>query len=252
MLATGGAHAHARTSASEAAAGTLNLQALLRLVSRLGACPPGVSATACAERTGEGLVPGLGNISEAYIFVADVGPPPCPEGLGKTRESSVRFVVATKGEIHFTLAEGAGCVGQELVRTQTQTFTVTAGTGIYSGASGSGTVERGLGGETGVGRIGQEAWKGSLNVPGLDFDTTPPALSGAVSKTVRARRGVKRVRVTYTVTARDDVDGALPATCRPTSGSRFRIGRTVVTCSATDTSGNVQTAKFTITVRRRR
>ena len=76
-------------------------------------------------------------------------------------------------------------------------------------------------------------------------------MKGIVSKTVRAPRGAKRVRVTYKVTARDDVD-AVPVSCRPRSGSRFRIGRTVVKCTATDGSGNTATAKFTITVKPRR
>jgi hypothetical protein len=62
----------------------------------------------------------------------------------------------------------------------------------------------------------------------------------------------KRVRVTYAVSARDDVDGAVPVSCFPRSGSRFDSGRTDVVCSATDASANTQTARFTITVKRRR
>ena len=81
---------------------------------------------------------------------------------------------------------------------------------------------------------------------------TPPTLSGATSKTVRAPRGVNRVRVTYKVTATDDADGQVPATCRPGSGSRFPVGRTVVRCSATDSSANTASASFRITVRRSR
>jgi HYR domain len=34
-------------------------------------------------------------------------------------------------------------------------------------------------------------------------------------------------------------------------GSRFKIGRTVVRCSATDTSGNAGVATFAVTVKRR-
>jgi hypothetical protein len=60
------------------------------------------------------------------------------------------------------------------------------------------------------------------------------------------------VRVTYKVTATDDVDGPVPVACRPSSGSRFKIGRTIVTCSASDKTGNTATARFTVTVKRRR
>ena len=81
---------------------------------------------------------------------------------------------------------------------------------------------------------------------------TPPTLSGAVNKKVRARRGSKRVRVTYRVTASDAVDGSVPVSCQPRSGSRFKIGRTFVKCSATDSSANTVTARFAIVVKAQR
>jgi HYR domain-containing protein len=105
---------------------------------------------------------------------------------------------------------------------------------------------------TGPGRVGTDTWAGTLTVPGLDFDVTAPLLHGAVNRLTKAPRGAKYVRVTYKVTATDEIAGTLPASCRPASGSRFPIGRTTVSCSATDTSGNTATAKFTITVKARR
>src|SRR5262245_12294443 len=39
----------------------------------------------------------------------------------------------------------------------------------------------------------------------VGFDVTPPILSVTTAKSVRARKGAKSVRVTYKVTARDDV-----------------------------------------------
>jgi HYR domain len=83
-----------------------------------------------------------------------------------------------------------------------------------------------------------------------DFDLTAPVLKGAVTKAVRAQNGRKSARVAYRVTASDNLDGALPVTCLPRSGSLFRIGRTTVRCTAKDKSGNTATAKFTVTVRR--
>jgi hypothetical protein len=53
-----------------------------------------------------------------------------------------------------------------------------------------------------------------------------PVLHGAVSKIVRTK------------------------SCKPRSGNRFRVGKTVVKCTAADTSGNVATAAFKITVKR--
>jgi hypothetical protein len=251
-LATAGATADAMTSAPDVSAGTLNLRAVLKADSSLGACPPEATINnTCASRTGEGLVPGIGSVTEAYTWISDIGPPSCPEGFGITRAYPVTFVVAGKGEIHFAIAGAAQCVSQEAVRTQAQAFTVTGGTGIYVGATGSGTVERKLGSGTATGRSGSETWTGTLSVAGMEFDTTPPVLSGASAKTVRAPRRARRVRVTYKVTASDAVDGSVPVTCQPASRSRFKIGRTVVTCSATDMSGNTATASFRVTVRRR-
>jgi hypothetical protein len=243
------------TSVRTLSAGSLNLRAQLDLVSQLGSCPPGVGApvTECAARTGEGLVPGLGRVTESYTFLVSQAAQTCAgAGFGKALAYRVRIVVVGKGEIDVAVSEGAECVGIEAVRTQTQGFVITGGAGLYVGASGSGTVERVLGEETPTGRKGTETWTGTLEVPGLEFDVTPPTLSGAVNKTVRAPRRAKRVRATYVVSARDDVDGPIAVSCRPRSGSRFRIGHTVVTCSATDTSANTQTARFTITVKRRR
>jgi len=53
------------------------------------------------------------------------------------------------------------------------------------------------------------------------------------------------------VAAHDDVDGTVPVTCAPRSGSFFPVGRTRVRCAATDKSANTATASFTVTVRRR-
>jgi hypothetical protein len=64
---------------------------------------------------------------------------------------------------------------------------------------------------------------------------------------------VKRVRVSYSVAATDEVDGQHVKTeCKPASGSFFKVGRaTVVNCSASDTSANTATATFRVTVTRK-
>jgi HYR domain len=58
--------------------------------------------------------------------------------------------------------------------------------------------------------------------------------------------------VTFNVTATDGVDGAVPVSCRPRSGSRFKLGRTTVRCEATDSSGNATKAAVSVTVKRGR
>ena len=165
-------------------------------------------------------------------------------------ETTVRLEVAGKGELQLAVDRYRGeCISSSLILSRA--FTITGGSGIYAGASGGGTVSH-QAVATPSGSAGTDTWTGTLNVPGREFDVTPPTLRGAVNKTVRARRGAKRVRVTYRVTASDAVDGSVPVSCQPRSGSRFKIGRTVVKCSATDTSANAKTGRFRVTVKRKR
>jgi hypothetical protein len=174
----------------------------------------------------------------------------CPSGEVTILGFTTSFRVANKGDIHLAVAEVPTCLpANEVALNATQSFTVTGGTGIYAGASGSGRVERAAS-LTATGAVGRDTWIGTIVVSGLEFDVTPPTLSGATSKTVRARRGSKSVRVTYKVTATDNADSQVLVTCTPRSGSRFPIGRTTVKCSATDSSANRANAAFRITVRR--
>jgi len=233
------------------ATGTFDMSASLLLVSQLGGCQLAGTATDCAARTVGGPFPGLGQVTASYTFQMNLGSA-CSGGLGRALDYPIRLEVAGKGAIDVAVSEGP-CIPIESVRTQTQAFTVTGGTGIYAGASGSGTLERVLGNPRDDGsRHGLETWKGTLTAPGLEFDLIAPRLVGATSRKVVARHRAKRVRVRFVVTATDDVDGQVPVTCRPRSGTRFAIGRTRVRCSATDTSANTAKRSFKITVRRRR
>jgi len=54
--------------------------------------------------------------------------------------------------------------------------------------------------------------------------------------------------VQFSVKAVDDKDGIVSVTCDKTSGSMFPQGDTLVTCTATDKSGNKGTKSFTISV----
>jgi hypothetical protein len=234
------------------ATGTLDMNTSLSLVSQPGCAPVGI-ATDCAARTVDGPFPGLGSVTGSYGYQMDLGTASCSSGLGKALAYPIRLEVAGKGAIDLAVSEATACIPLESVRVQTQAFTVTGGTGIYAGASGSGTLERALAEPRDDGsRHGLETWKGTLSVPGLEFDLIAPTFVGATSRKVVAPRHKDRVRVRFVVTATDDVDGPVPVTCRPRSGTRFRIGRTRVNCSATDTSANAGTASFRITVRRHR
>ncbi|HKQ04322.1 MAG TPA: HYR domain-containing protein [Blastocatellia bacterium] len=79
-------------------------------------------------------------------------------------------------------------------------------------------------------------------------DQVPPALSCPASVTKSTDPNQCQAAVTYTVTANDNCDGPVPATCTPPSGSIFQKGTTTVTCTATDSSKNVGTCMFPVTV----
>jgi hypothetical protein len=191
-------------------------------------------------------------VTEAYTFVVDTNSPSCPTG-DLLLPSVGRLTVAGKGEIAVALAGPPDCyVPAESVRQAKQPFTITGGAGRFVGASGSGVVEHDTQSTGGGGSSGNDTWVGTLAVPGMAFDLTPPVITGATPKSVRAPRGKTRVRVAFRVNARDDVDSVVGVTCVPRSKSWFRIGRKTVKCSTTDTSGNAARAKFTVTVKRRR
>ncbi|HEV7923429.1 MAG TPA: HYR domain-containing protein [Thermoanaerobaculia bacterium] len=54
--------------------------------------------------------------------------------------------------------------------------------------------------------------------------------------------------VKYDVTASDDIDGAIAPSCLPASGSLFPVGKTTVTCTATDAALNLGGGSFDVTV----
>ena len=80
-------------------------------------------------------------------------------------------------------------------------------------------------------------------------DTTAPALTLPASITATATSPAGAA-VTFSTSAVDLVDGALPVTCTPASGSTFVPGTTTVDCRATDSRGNVGRGSFVVTVNR--
>ena len=90
----------------------------------------------------------------------------------------------------------------------------------------------------------------------LDDDTPPPdlvaptlTLPGAPTPGVTAEAtGPAGAVVTYAVTATDNTDGTVAVACSRASGSTFPIGTTPVTCTATDSSGNLATGTFNVVV----
>jgi DNA-binding beta-propeller fold protein YncE len=79
-------------------------------------------------------------------------------------------------------------------------------------------------------------------------DSTPPVLTVPGRTTVDAT-GPSGAVVTFAATATDDTDASPAVLCTPASGSRFAVGDTTVTCTATDAAGNVAKKTFVVHVR---
>jgi hypothetical protein len=79
-------------------------------------------------------------------------------------------------------------------------------------------------------------------------DTTPPVVSVPSSPVTATTTTLGPVGVTFSVSASDEIDGAVAVSCDHASGSSFGIGSTTVTCSATDAHGNTGSDSFTVTV----
>lgn len=241
--------------ASSGASGTLQLRGSFSAAYVFGPfCPPATPVgTECVRFVGTGDVPGLGRATSTYVKTL-FEPGACPL---VTQFRRAEIEVAGKGTIELSLP-GIVCGPTAPAEVGPLEIAISGGTGIYTGAFG-GLQFRSSVYEPGSRRCGgnpcgfaSDTWTGTLTVPGLEFDLTPPAIRGAVAKTVRAPKRAKRVRVRYAVSAQDAVDGALPVACKPRSGSSFKAGRTIVSCSATDSSANTSRSRFAVTVTRAR
>ena len=132
---------------------------------------------------------GLGAVEAKYTVLLHYGPPFCPDGTVKRLGYPARWLVANKGEIHLAVAEAASCFVELELGTATLAFTVTGGTGIYAGASGSGTVSHVASLSSDGKARGVQTWNGTLTVAGLDFDLTAPRVTGRSTRRRGRRRG---------------------------------------------------------------
>lgn len=226
---------------------TLQLEGVFSVIWHGVVCPAGTpDTTACYLWAGPGVVPGLGSAQESYEVFLDQADSACWHASWQTA-----LTVAGRGEIDAAM-QIPGCANQNSPNNVPATFTVTGGSGSYAGATGSGTLatkpdETSFGSGTSI-----DTWQGTLDVPGLSFDTTAPTISHVANLHVKTK-AKKRARVIYKLPkANDPTDGNLPVTCRPAPGARFRIGHTRIHCKATDKDGNTATTSITITVTRTR
>src|SRR5205823_2373599 len=82
---------------------------------------------------------------------------------------------------------------------------------------------------------------------GVGFTVVVPVLTLPPNQRVEAA-SPEGAAVTFSASAYDVVDGTMPATCVPASGTTFPIRTTAVTCSLTDPHGNTLSGQFNVTV----
>lgn len=213
--------------------------------------PQGADHQLCFDHSATPVVPGMGRVSLSFTAWQTYFGPDCVH----LAVADGSIVIAGKGTLRFAGAK-TGCAGSisdgNLILKGKVPVSVTGGDGDFVDGSGQGTLtllSSGSGTDTSAGPA-TGALELALDLPNGALDITPPTISGAVSRHVRAVGNAERVRVAYRVSAHDAADGRVPVSCRPRSGSHFRIGRTDVRCSATDRSANETTVRFRITVTR--
>ncbi|HST19233.1 MAG TPA: HYR domain-containing protein [Gaiellaceae bacterium] len=221
------------TSAETRPSTTSSLQFSLKLGVILGGtdCPAGTpAADHCVGQAGAVAVKGLGTVHVETVHVVDPSDQACPKGTVEgdliTSHGTLSLTGAAPKCVNVTFGYGDYPVD-------------ITGSGKFSGVSGTGTVANGG---------GSYVVTATVKAAAPLFDLEAPALTGATNRTVRSSSG-HGVRVRFAVKAHDDVDTAVPVSCKPRSGSVFRVGRTHVTCSAGDSSANVATRTFTVTVK---
>ena len=228
-----------------AASGSLAVDVRIHIKWAHEVCPPDAPPTTeCYSAVGDAaVVRGLGPTQlNLFDFVDRSDPSGCEKW-----SVSGSLAAGPKGSVSFA-ASSVGCIASHSGVGKTS-FSVTGGSGSLAGTTGSGLLDFESFYEPTF--SGQIHLTGTLSAPNYTFDTTPPTLQGVANKTIKVGRNVRRVRVRYSPTAEDAVDGQVAVVCDPRSGSFFKLGRTKVSCSATDSSGNTAQGRFTVTVKRR-
>ena len=82
----------------------------------------------------------------------------------------------------------------------------------------------------------------------LDCEAITPPTLALPAQVVAEASSTAGAQVPYVASANDGRDGPVAVTCSAPSGGQFPVGTTIVTCSASDSSGNVARGSFPIVV----
>lgn len=231
----------ALAGAGPAAAGSLHFHVVLPGKFESTQCLEGGEQARCFLVDFGGLVPGLGRTSvhervlQSGEMDLELCEPQTRHGTFTTPRGTIDYIAAGI-DCPATREQNGG------YRAVVANWRIVGGSGAYAGATGRGQESVRVDGD----RVFIQL-VGELAVEAVEFDTTRPLLT-AVPEIVRVRSS-RAVAVRYRVpVARDAVDGPLAVRCTPPSGTRFRVGRTVVRCEAVDRSGNATSRNFVVVV----
>jgi hypothetical protein len=85
--------------------------------------------------------------------------------------------------------------------------------------------------------------------PACAVDSTAPDIALAPAPNPVEAKGPDGAIASYTLpSAQDLVEGLVPVDCKPASGSQFKVGTTIVSCSAADSKGNTASKTFNVAV----
>ena len=185
-------------------------------------CPAGVSAPAdCVRFTGEGTIRGLGAVTTTYTKILPGVDPACVV----VQNTTAVITVAGKGTIEVSRT-GTICTPPAPLDDGAVHLHRHRGYGRLQGATGTLTFRTRSGALDGACQCGsaQDTWAGTITVPGMEFDLTAPTIAGAVSKSVKAPKKAKSMRVRYTVKGTDAVDGAVAAQVHAALRQRLQGG----------------------------
>jgi hypothetical protein len=157
----------------------------------LAGCPPGTPSTTveCIRFLGTASIPGLGRVTESYTKSFDGTI--CPDQVASFKTAV--FEVAGKGTIEVSMQSWPACADPAATTptgvTSLLEGTIDHGTGRFAGASGNLKLTNHVNPPSSpLSGSASDIWTGTLVVPGMEFDLTPPVLTGATSKLVKVRK----------------------------------------------------------------
>lgn len=181
------------------------------------------------------------------------------DAAGRTASATQQVHVADRTAPQLTVPDGVSITAARKSANATAEFAVSASDAVDGAPAVTCAPASGSAFAIGTTTVACTAMDQAGNTGAASFVVTVTAAPAPppVKRPVIRKPGSMRLEATgpagaighFVVTATDAVDGDVPVVCLPASGSLFPLGRTQVSCSATNTGGKSATASFAVVVR---